>query len=91
MSAPGWVGKFVQVRDPSTPGWGPEGLVSYPEGIGGFIVRADDRGRAVVRLSHFFGVSNRHLEEYGEVAFELEDLHVGEGVQSWGRDDRQRD
>jgi hypothetical protein len=83
-----WVGKFAQVKDPETPGRGPEGLVSYPAGIGGFILRADENGRAVMKLSHFYGKSNSNLEEYGEVAFDVADLHLGDDVQAWGADDR---
>ena len=83
-----WVGKFAQVKDQETPGWGPEGLVSYPAGIGGFIIRADDEGRAVVELSYFYGKSNGSLEAYGEVAFEVENLHIGPDIQAWGADDR---
>ncbi|MFQ5789178.1 MAG: hypothetical protein ACE5JI_01755 [Acidobacteriota bacterium] len=88
MSASGWIGKFAQVKNAETPGWGPEGLVSYPEGIGGFIVRLDDEGRAVLQLSHFYGEPNDNLAAYGEVAFQAEDLLVGDGVQAWGKDDR---
>lgn len=83
-----WVGKYAQVRAPETPGWGPEGLVSYPAGLGGFIVRADDGGRAVIQLSHYYGKFNRNLATYGEVAFQLEALHIGDDVQAWGVDDR---
>jgi hypothetical protein len=86
-----WIGKFAAVKDPGTPGWGPEGVVTYPEGIGGFIVASDDRGRPVVRLTHFYGKSNRNLAEYGEVAFQIEDLHVGDGVRSWGEDDHRKE
>ena len=88
LSPPDWVGRFAQVKEAETPGWGPEGLVSYPAGIGGFILRADDKGRAVVSLSHFYGAFNRNLVAYGEVAFQLENLHVGDDVRSWGEDDR---
>lgn len=84
-----WIGKYAQVKDPETPGWGPEGAVSYPAGIGGFISRADEQGRAVVQLSHFYGKFNRNLAAYGEVAFELQTLHIGSDVQAWGRDDRE--
>ena len=83
-----WVGKFAQVKEPETPGWGPEGLVSYPAGIGGFILRADEEGRAVVKLSHFYGKSNIKLAAYGEVAFLLGSLHLSNDVQAWGEDDR---
>jgi hypothetical protein len=88
MNAPNTVGKFAQVRRAGTPGWGPEGLVSYPEGIGGWVVRSDSEGRAVVELGYFFGRRNPNLAAYGEVAFELEDLFLGDGVRAWGRDDR---
>ena len=71
-ATPDWIGKYAEVKDPGTPGWSPEGTVTYPEGVGGFIVRSDDRGRPVVRLSHYYGKSNRNLVEYGEVAFEME-------------------
>ncbi len=91
MTGPDWLGKFAEVKDPGTPGWGPEGLVTYPEGIGGFIIQTDEKGRPIVRLSHFHGKSNSNLGSYGEVAFELEDLNIGDGVQSWGEDDRQRE
>ena len=64
--------------------------MTYPEGVGGFIVRSDDRGRRVVRLSHYYGKANRNLVEYGEVAFEMETLHVTDSVRSWGEDDRPR-
>ena len=84
-ATPDWVGKYAEVKDPGTPGWSPEGTVTYPEGVGGFIVRSDDRGRPVVRLSHYYGKSNRNLVEYGEVAFEMETLHIAEGVRSRGR------
>ncbi len=87
-SSPTWVGKFAQVKESETPGWGPEGLVSYPAGIGGFILRRDESGRAVVRLSHFYGNLNSNLSAYGEVAFHLKSLHVGDAVQAWGEDDR---
>ena len=83
-----WVGKFAQVKDQKTPGWGPEGLVSYPAGIGGFILRADDEGRAVVKLSHFYGENNGNLTAYGEIAFEVQNLHIGDDVQVWGADGR---
>lgn len=83
-----WVGKFAQVKDPETPGWGPEGLVSYPAGIGGFILRTDEKGRPVVKLSHFYGKANSNLTAYGEVAFSLESIHLGNEVQAWGEDDR---
>ncbi len=83
-----WVGKYAQVKKPETPGWGPEGLVSYPAGIGGFIVRADETGRAVVQLSYFYGKYNGNLATYGLVAFQLESLHLGDDVEAWGEDDR---
>jgi len=83
-----WVGKYAQVKEGETPGWGPEGLVSYPRGIGGFIVRVDENGRAVVKLSHFYGKQNSNLAEYGLVAFHLRDLHAGDDVKAWGQDDR---
>lgn len=83
-----WIGKYAQVREPETPGWGPEGLVSYPAGIGGFIVRADESGRAVVQLSHFYGDYNGNLAAYGQVAFQVERLHLGDDVAAWGEDDR---
>ena len=82
-----WIGKYAEVRDPGTPGWGPEGTV---KGVGGFIVRKDDRGRPTVRLSHYYGKSNRSLVDYGKVAFEMETLHVTDSVRSWGEDDRPR-
>jgi len=88
MAAADCVGKFAQVQEAGTPGWGPEGLVTYPEGLGGFIVGSDSEGRAVVALGYFFGKLNPNLKAYGEIAFELEDLHIGDGVQSWGTDDR---
>jgi hypothetical protein len=83
-----WIGKFAQVKDPATPGWGPEGLVTYPAGIGGFILRADENGRAVVKLTHFYGKSNLNLAVYGEVAFPPESLHLSDDVRAWGEDDR---
>ena len=83
-----WVGKYAQVKETETPGWGPEGLVSYPAGIGGFILRVDESGRAVVQLSYFYGKHNVSLAEYGHVAFHLRDLHVGDDVKAWGQDDR---
>ena len=79
---------FAQVRSPETPGRGPEGLVAYPAGIGGFITGADHEGWAVVRLSHFYGQFNGHLAAYGQVAFEIESLFLGDRVQAWGEDDR---
>lgn len=85
---PNWIGKFAEVKEPGTRGWGPEGVVTYPEGLGGFVVQSDDDGRPVVSLSHFYGKSNRNLTEYGEVAFQLEDLHLGDGVRSRGEDER---
>ncbi len=88
MSSTDWVSKFAQVKEAETPGWGPEGIVSYPAGIGGFILRSDDEGRLVVNLSHFYGTFNPNLAAYGEVAFQSESLHVGDGVQAWGEDDR---
>ena len=88
---PNWIGKFAEVKEPGTPGWGPEGVVTYPEGLGGFVIRNDDDGRPVVRLSHFYGKPNRNLTEYGEIAFQVEDLHLGDGVQSWGETERRRD
>ena len=83
-----WVGKFAEVKGPETPGWGPEGLVSYPAGIGGLILRTDNEGRAVVKLSYFYGKINGNLAAYGEVAFEVENLHIGNDIQAWGEDDR---
>ena len=83
-----WAGKYAQVKATETPGWGPEGLVSYPAGVGGFIVRVDESGRAVVQLSHFYGKHNGNLAEYGRVAFHLRDLHIGDDVTAWGQDDR---
>lgn len=91
MDQPGLTGKFAQVREPGTPGWGPEGLVGYPEGIGGFIVRVDEAGRAVVQLAYYYGKLNPNLETYGEVAFEADDLYIGDQIQSWGTDDRGRE
>ena len=88
---PNWIGKFAEVKESGTPGWGPEGVVTYPEGLGGFVVRGDDEGRPVVRLSHFHGKSNRNLTEYGEVAFQVEDLTFGDGVQSREEHERRRD
>jgi hypothetical protein len=83
-----WIGKFAQVESSETPGWGPEGHVSYPAGIGGFILRADDKGRAVVKLSHFYGRVNSNLAAYGEVAFPPESLLLSDEVRAWGEDDR---
>jgi hypothetical protein len=88
VSSPDWKGKFAQVKEAETPGWGPEGLVSYPAGIGGFVLRSDDEGRLVVNLSYFYGAFNTNLAAYGDVAFQPEGLHVGDGVQAWGEDDR---
>jgi hypothetical protein len=88
MEKSGLVGKFAQVKEPGTPGWGPEGLVAYPEGLGGFVVRTDSEGRPVVRLGYFFGKPNPNLAAYGEVAFAAEHLHLGDHVQAWGSDDR---
>jgi hypothetical protein len=88
MTTQYWVGKFAQVKKAETPGWGPEGLVTYPAGIGGFIRCADDEGRAVIELSHFYGRYNPNLATYGEVSFELDNLLLGEGIQAWGADDR---
>ena len=63
--------------------------MTYPEGVGGFIVRSDDRGRRVVRLSHYYGKANRNLVEYGEVAFEMEtstsQTALGPGEKTTGR------
>ena len=28
MTTPGWIGKFAEVRDTGTPGWGPKGAVA---------------------------------------------------------------
>jgi hypothetical protein len=88
MSTPDWIGKFAQVKEAETPGWGPEGLVTYPAGIGGFIQRSDNEGRAVIELTHFYGEYNANLATYGEVSFELKNLYLGDGVQAWGADDR---
>ncbi len=90
MPTQDWIGKFAQVKEPETPGWGPEGLVTYPAGISGFIRRADKEGRAVIELSHFYGKYNPNLASYGEVSFELENLHLGDDVQAWGADDRKQ-
>jgi hypothetical protein len=91
VAQPRWAGRFAQVREPGTPGWGPEGLVTYPEGIGGFIVRLDEEGRVVVRLAYYYGKPNSNLQAYGEVSFQPEDLHIGDEVQAWGADDRRQD
>lgn len=91
MDSLGLAGKFAQVKEAGTPGWGPEGLVSYPEGIGGFILRIDPEGRLVVRLAYYYGKPNPNLAHYGEVAFQAEDLHIGDHIRPWGSDDRHRD
>ena len=76
-TTPSWIGTFAELKEPGPPGCGPEGIVTYPEGIGGFVVRSDDDAKPVVRLRHFYSKSNHHFAEHGDVSFQVEDLHLG--------------